>query len=165
MNNYLLGPVEDEDTSLNDALAPSSDDVVPIVSEAELAAQGSFRARTKGKLSKLAARFDIDKLRPGEMVFVDCKPYPVKVKGGDVSCFFAIDAKTLRECVVDVRSKRAVGLAVQQVIVHWGMHQLAHEYQCTAQSLATAAGRCNTSRRCATRWASTTCRYQSTTSH
>jgi len=131
MNNYLLGPVEDEGTSLNDSLAPSSDDVVPIVSEAELAAQGNFRASTKGKPPKLAARFDIDKLRPGEVVFVDCKPYPVKVKGGDVSCFFAIDAKTLRECVVDVRSKRAAGLAVQQVIVHWGMHQLAHEYQCT----------------------------------
>ena len=82
---------------------------------------------------KSYSRFDLEKLRPGEIIMVDSKPYPVATRGGGKwYCFLAVDVKTFRGCKVDVRKKSAHGLAIQQIIVHWGLHR--RPYKCTVMS-------------------------------
>ena len=71
-------------------------------------------------------------LRPGEIIFVDLKPYPVDARGGWPCCFVAVDARTGRENKVDVRAKHSAGLAMQQIIVQRGPHKMS--YKCTVFS-------------------------------
>lgn len=129
MSSYLTGPLEDDEDWCNNELEPSSGDVIAVVTDAEIAAAEAHVASIKGKATEFQKRFDMDKLRPGEIWFADAKPYPVPVRGGTMHAFIAIDVKTARELKVGIRSKTAIGLATRQTIVHWGLHKMP--YKCT----------------------------------
>ena len=87
-----------------------------------------FRAAVPG-VENSAFVLQNSHLRPGEMVFFDAKPYLVETHGGYKHCFLAVDAATSRVLTIDMRNKKATGLAMQYIICDWGLHKL--DYKCT----------------------------------
>ena len=71
-------------------------------------------------------RFDIDKLRPFEAVFVDNKDYPCKVRGGAETFLVFIDYKTRTKHKVDLHSKAHNGLAFRKLVAREGIHKLPY---------------------------------------
>ena len=71
-------------------------------------------------------RFDIDKLRPFEAVFVDNKDFPCKVRGGATTCRVFIDYKTRTKHKVDLRSKAQNDTAFKKIGAREGMHKLPY---------------------------------------
>ena len=66
-------------------------------------------------------------LRPGELIVFDEKPYPVTVVGGDnVMEAVFVDVATGLVISVSHKHKKSVGLCVQRVFSHLGIHHKPH---------------------------------------
>lgn len=109
-------PVFDDDNSLDPADSePEEDDleyISPVIGR-ELGVQK-------------VPRFDLEKLKPFEAVFVDNKDYPCKVRGGASSCLIFIDYKTRTKHKIDVRSKAHNGAAFKRIVAIEGIHKLPY---------------------------------------
>ena len=73
-------------------------------------------------------RFDLEKLRPFEAVFVDNKDYPCKIRGGAKSCLILVDYKTRTKHKIDIHKKTENGKAFKRIVAREGIHKLP--YQC-----------------------------------
>ena len=71
-------------------------------------------------------RFDIDKLRPFEAIFVDNKDYPCNVRGGAKTCLVFIDYKTRTKHKIDLHNKAQNGLAFRKIVAREGIHKLPY---------------------------------------
>ena len=74
-------------------------------------------------------RFDLEQLRPFEVMFADNKDYDVAVRGGKQVAFVLYDLKTTAKFVVDVQSKAHNGNAFRRIMALNGVHKLP--YHCT----------------------------------
>ena len=73
------------------------------------------------------SRFILSELKPGQLVFIDNKDYPVATSGGWKYATVAVDVKTGFKVKVDLRTKTAVGQATRQIIVKLGLHKKAYK--------------------------------------
>ena len=71
-------------------------------------------------------RYDLARLRPFEVMFVDNKEYPCKVRGGRQHAFVLIDLKPQAKFKVDVSSKSHNGQAFQRIAILNGVHKLLY---------------------------------------
>lgn len=124
--------LEDDLAANNNRQQPATGDYEHIVSDGEIANDGGYTPTKKGGRVATPPRFDMAALRPGELIFVDLKPYPVQVRGGWWGCLLAVDSRTNRTTKVDVRVKYAAGQALRQILVQWGVHK--NPYRCTVIS-------------------------------
>ena len=74
-------------------------------------------------------RFDLEKLKPFEVMFVDNKSYPCAVRGGAKYVLVFIDYKTRAKFKIDITRKHENFDAFQEMIVTNGVHKLP--YKCT----------------------------------
>ena len=74
-------------------------------------------------------RFELDTLRPFEIMFADNKDYPCPQYGGDKIAFLLIDLKTRAKFKIDVRRKSENGDAFAKIMALNGVHKLG--YHCT----------------------------------
>jgi hypothetical protein len=74
-------------------------------------------------------RYDVAKLRPFEVMYVDNKNYPCEVRGGKMVAFVLVDLKTFAIFKVDVTAKSHNGWALRKVVAQEGVHKLP--YKCT----------------------------------
>ena len=72
-------------------------------------------------------RFDLEKLRPFEAVFIDNKDYPCYVRGGATTCLVFIDYKSRTKHKVDLKSKAMNGSAFRKIAVREGIHKLPYK--------------------------------------
>ena len=77
-------------------------------------------------------RFDMDKLRPFEAMFVDNKEYTQFVRGGWKYAFVLICLKTQAKFKVDIQTKVDNGKAFTKIVALNGIHKLP--YLCTVYS-------------------------------
>ena len=77
-------------------------------------------------------RFDIDELRPFEVMMCDNKDFPIKVRGGYKVAFLLIDVKTQRKFVIKLDRKVHNHKAMNEIIATTGCHKLPHA--CTLYS-------------------------------
>ena len=77
-------------------------------------------------------RFDIEKLRPLEVIMVDNKKYPVIQRGNVKEVFLAVCVKTRLYLKIDLKSKKANRSAMMWIIAKFGVHKLP--YSCTVYS-------------------------------
>ena len=73
-------------------------------------------------------RFDLYKLKPFEVMFVDNKDYPCYVRGGYVTTLLFVDYKTRAKYKVDLRNKTENGRAFSRIVSFFGIHKL--DYHC-----------------------------------
>ena len=71
-------------------------------------------------------RFDLDKLRPFEAMFIDNKDYPCKVRGGAPSCLVFVDYKTRTKHKIDIKNKAHNGMAFKRIVAREGIHKLPY---------------------------------------
>jgi len=74
-------------------------------------------------------RYDVSKLKPFEVMYVDNKNYPCTVRGGKLTAFVLVDLKTLAIFKIDVTSKAFNGRALRKILSDEGAHKLP--YKCT----------------------------------
>jgi hypothetical protein len=93
-----------------------------------------YIAPTAGRALGLQAmpRFDIDELRPFEVMFVDNKDYEQFVRGGRQVAFGLYDLKSTGKFKVDSFNKDDNGISFRKIVVMNGVHKLP--YQCTVYS-------------------------------
>jgi hypothetical protein len=77
-------------------------------------------------------RFDIEKLRPFEAVFVDNKDFECTVRGGASTALIFIDYKTRTKHKIDLHTKVNNGLAFRKIVAREGIHKLP--YSCRVYS-------------------------------
>ena len=77
-------------------------------------------------------RFDIDQLRPFEVMFCDHKDYDSTVRGGANHAFVLIDVKTRAKFKIDQTSKTQAGLSFSRIMAMNGVHKLP--YKCRIYS-------------------------------
>ena len=77
-------------------------------------------------------RFDLEKIRPFEVIFCDNKDYDVPVRGGRQVAFLVYDYKTTAKFKVDLFSKKDNGRALREIVALNGIHKLP--YQCHVYS-------------------------------
>ena len=65
----------------------------------------------------------------------------IAVHGGYKHCFLAVDAATGRAPTIDMRNKKATGLALQYIICDWGLHKPG--YKCTVSNTSSTPARGN----------------------
>ena len=75
------------------------------------------------------ARFDVDALKPYEVMMADNKSFPCEVRGGHQTTFLLIDVKTQRKYVVKLERKISNHIAMSEIIAMTGAHKLP--YSCT----------------------------------
>ena len=73
-------------------------------------------------------RFDLQKLRLFEAVFVDNKDYPCAVRGGATTTLLFVDYKTRTKHKADLKAKTQNGEAFQRFVAIEGIHKLP--YRC-----------------------------------
>ena len=78
--------------------------------------------------SQSVPRFDLEALKPFQVMFVDNKDYPCTVRGNVVTAFILICYKTRAKFKVDVSTKKNNGDAFAQIVAMNGVHKLP--YQC-----------------------------------
>ena len=104
-----------QDTDEDDASEPDDDDyeyVAPVAGRA-LGIQP-------------VPRFDVDKLRPFEVMFADNKQYDVPVRGGRQQAFVLYDLKSTAKFKVDVFKKSSNGIAFSKIVAMNGIHKLPY---------------------------------------
>jgi hypothetical protein len=116
----------------------------------ELYRDEHYKAPTAGrKLGvQCVPRFDMYKLQPFELMFVDNKDYDFPIRGGAKMALIFIDYKTRFKTKVDLTSKVNNGNAFAQIVSMTGAHKL--DYPCQ-----TAVAQCHTSRPWLPEWVST----------
>ena len=77
-------------------------------------------------------RYDIDKLRPFEVMFCDNKDYEQVVRGGKQHAFVVYDLKSTAKFKVDVAKKDDNGYAFRRIVALNGIHKLP--YSCMVYS-------------------------------
>ena len=77
-------------------------------------------------------RFDLCKLRPFEVMFVDNKDYPCVVRGGYTTTLLFVCHKTRAKYKIDLRSKIENGQAFRKIVSEFGVHKL--DYHCRVLS-------------------------------
>ena len=110
-------PIFDDDNQLDD------DDSDPD-SDYELEYIAPVIGRELGEQD--VPRFDLDKLRPFEAMFIDNKDFPCKVRGGASTCLLFIDYKTRTKHKVDLHTKANNGKAFKRIISMEGIHKLPY---------------------------------------
>ena len=76
-----------------------------------------------------AARFDLEELKPWEVIMADNKNFPCEVRGGFKTSFAVIDVKTQRKLIVKLIRKAHNHKALAEVFSITGVHKLP--YSCT----------------------------------
>ena len=114
---------------MNDPVFDDNNDLDPFDSETE-DEEFEYVAPVAGReLGEQAVpRFDLDKLRPFEAMFVDNKDYPCPVRGGAKGVFLFIDYKTRTKHKVDIKSNTENGAAFSKIVSIEGIHKL--QYHC-----------------------------------
>jgi len=74
-------------------------------------------------------RYDVTKLKPFEVMYVDNKNYPCTVRGGNLVAFVLVDLRTFAIFKVDVTNKARNGRALREILSSEGVHKLP--YKCT----------------------------------
>ena len=74
-------------------------------------------------------RFDLDILKPFEIMFADNKDYVWQVRGGYKTSFILSDLKSMGPFKVDLHKKSQNGLAFREIVATNGIHKLP--YKCT----------------------------------
>ena len=77
-------------------------------------------------------RFDLDEIRPFEVVFVDNKDYEQQVRGGRQMALLMYDLKSTAKFKVDISSKDNNGVAFRELVALNGIHKLP--YACRVYS-------------------------------
>lgn len=72
-------------------------------------------------------RFDLEAIRPFELMFVDNKDYPCEVRGGAMTAFIFVDYKSRAKFKFDVITKRNNGAAFSRVVAMNGVHKLPYK--------------------------------------
>ena len=78
------------------------------------------------------SRFELDKLRPFEIMFCDNKDYDQPVRGGRQIAFILYDFKSTAKFKVDLKSKADNGYAFRKIVAMNGIHKLP--YSCRIYS-------------------------------
>ena len=115
-NMPVNDPVFDDDNDLDPCDSESEDEEFEYVAP--------VAGRELGEQS--VPRFDLEKLRPFEAVFVDNKDYPCQVRGGAKAVLLFIDYKTRTKHKVDIKSKAQNGEAFQKIVSIEGIHKLPY---------------------------------------
>ena len=131
-------PLGDSDDELPEILSAdsdsededSTDDEAEDLDEEELEFNPATAGRDHG-LQKVP-RFDLDKLRPFEVMFVDNKDYDDPVRGDYKTSLVFIDLKSQAKFKVDQKSKKENGKSFREIAVINGVHKLP--YKCTVYS-------------------------------
>ena len=77
-------------------------------------------------------RYELHKLRPFEVMFVDNKDFPCAVRGGHSTCLLFVCYKTRMKAKVDLHAKTENGVAFQRIVALHGIHKL--NYSCRVWS-------------------------------
>ena len=77
-------------------------------------------------------RFNLSKLRLWEVMFVDNKDYPCRIRGGADQALLFICCKSRFKMVIDVTSKKHNGQAFSRIVSAHGIHKV--EYPCRVYS-------------------------------
>ena len=77
-------------------------------------------------------RFDLAKLRPFEVMFVDNKDYEQAVRGGRQTTFILYDVCSTAKFKVDIFKKTENGVALREILAMNGVHKLP--YSCVVYS-------------------------------
>jgi site-specific DNA-cytosine methylase len=77
-------------------------------------------------------RFDLEALKPYEVMFVDNKDFPCAVRGGAITALVFICHKTRIKQKVDLSSKKHNGTALRRIVSQHGVHKLP--YRCRVYS-------------------------------
>ena len=125
---------EDSDDELPEILSAdsdsededSTDDEAEDLDEEELDFNPAIAGRDHG-LQKVP-RFDLDKLRPFEVMFVDNKDYDDPVRGDYKTSLVFIDLKSQAKFKVDQRSKKENGKSFREIAVINGVHKLPYKF-------------------------------------
>ena len=87
-----------------------------------------YQAERIGRdVTKPVPRYDIEILRPMEIMFGDHKDYDCVQRGGYTTAFVVIDLKTLSKFKIDLVRKASTGVAAQQIMVQNGVHKLPYK--------------------------------------
>jgi hypothetical protein len=120
--------------SPDDALDVDDDDIDP--SYLGIGDLDDYEADVPGAVLPVAPpthtdlhRYDVSKLRPWEVMYVDNKNYPCVVRGGKLVSFVLVDLKSFAIFKVDLRSKAHNGFALRKILSSHGVHKLP--YKCT----------------------------------
>ena len=126
------GEIDPEEEScpvnaMGEGLVEGGDDLNPL---ADTWCELQYQAEEFGRvLSKGIPRFDINTLKPFEIMFADNKDYDSAQRGGHTMALVFVDLKTLAKHKVDLTSKAQNGRAAQHYFVMNGVHKL--KYKCT----------------------------------
>ena len=115
----LVDPTYDDDTSDD-----NGSDVEGDLQDVEYVAEVAGRQLGQQPVP----RFNLSKLRLWEVMFVDNKDYPCKIRGGAEQALLFICCKSRFKMVIDVTSKKHNGQAFSRVVSAHGIHKV--EYPC-----------------------------------
>ena len=115
-------PVFDDDNNLD------ADDYDPEEPSELIADNLEYIAPVAGRQlgEQNVPRFDLEKLRPFEAVFVDNKDYSCDVRGGAVTTLIFIDYKTRTKHKIDLHNKTLNGSAFRIIVAREGIHKLPY---------------------------------------
>ena len=124
MANYVM-PITHEESEDEDA--DDEDDQDPTE-------EWEYKAPVAGRDHGIqhVPRFDLEKIRPFEIMFVDNKDYDGPVRGNVKTAFVFIDLKTRAKFKIDLATKKSNGTALSRIIAMNGIHKLP--YKCTVYS-------------------------------
>ena len=74
--------------------------------------------------AKARRRFDLEKIRPFEIMFVDNKDYDGPVRGNIKTALVFIDLKTRTKFKIDLATKKSNGTALSRIVAMNGIHKL-----------------------------------------
>lgn len=115
--------VGDQDSSeYDDDNHDDADD--PSVSSVDLHYVSPVAGRALG--TQPVPRFDLDQLRPFEVMFCDNKDYDAPVRGGRQVSFLLYDYKSTAKFKVDLFSKKDNGEAFRRIVALNGIHKLPY---------------------------------------
>ena len=115
-------PAEEDYEDTDDG---SSDDEPLDFIEVEYVAPVAGRSLGVQPLPQLS-RFELEALKPFEIIFVDNKDYEQPVRGGKQIAFIVYDLKSTAKFKVDVASKAHNGTAFRRIVAMNGIHKLPY---------------------------------------
>ena len=114
----IIPPLEDADDEWEHS--ESEDDDEPME-------EFEYTATVAGSSSTAPVpRFDLDKLRPFEVMFCDNKRYDTEQRGGRNTAFLVVDVKTNLYAVYDLNTKKQNGAAFSRFVAAHGIHKLPY---------------------------------------
>jgi hypothetical protein len=77
-------------------------------------------------------RFDLDRLKVWEVMFVDNKEFPCVIRGGATQSLLFVDVKSRMKAAIEIKSKKLNGTAFRQIVSRNGIHKV--QYSCRVYS-------------------------------